>query len=113
MVFGRKKRTLNQEAFYLGILKIEIPHKYKYFGIDYCSHAQFEASSKKVTYCRYERLDDHLKERSKNHMLGTQIPSIQGFGASHMVMRFGEVTWKNSHWKNFFNDMQMHMMSHV
>jgi hypothetical protein len=30
-----------------------------------------------------KRLDDHLKERRKNHMLGTQILSIQGFGASN------------------------------
>ena len=33
----------------------------------------------------YGSLDGHLKERngSQSHMLGTQIPSIQGFGASN------------------------------
>ena len=32
----------------------------------------------------YESFDENFKERSGNwsHMLGTQIPSIQGFGAS-------------------------------
>ena len=37
----------------------------------------------------YEHLDGHFKERSRSwsHMFGTQIPSIQGFGASNMLSR--------------------------
>ena len=34
---------------------------------------------------KYESLDGHLGERSSSwsHMLGTQIPFVQGFGASY------------------------------
>ena len=38
MIFGRNKKKFNQEAFYLDNDKIEIIHKYKYFGIDLYSH---------------------------------------------------------------------------
>jgi hypothetical protein len=64
---------------------------------------------------KYECLDGHFKERTnqRSHMLGTQIPSIQGFCASyfllpHMALKFGEATWKV-----FEKGMKMHMMSHV
>ena len=47
MIFGRNKRTLNQEAFYLSKDQIEIIHEYKYLGIDFYEHGYFEPSSKK------------------------------------------------------------------
>ena len=65
----------------------------------------------------YESLDGHFKERNNNrsHMLGTQIPSIQGFWCfqlSHMTLKFGGLL-KYSIWKVFEKGMKMHMMSHV
>ena len=49
-------------------------------------------------------------------MLGTQIPSIEGFGASqlsYITLIFGEVTLKNSHWGVLKKDLKIHMMSHI
>ena len=45
MIFGRNKRKLNQEAFYLDKNPFEIPREYKYLGIDFYSHGYFEPSS--------------------------------------------------------------------
>ena len=87
MVFGRNKRKLNQEAFYLDKDQIEIIHEYKYLGIDFYSHEDL-SQLVKTKNRRYESLDGHFKERSnsRNHMLGTQIASIQGFGASYFYI---------------------------
>ena len=46
MIFGRIKRKLNQETFYLGKDQINVTHEYKCRGIDFYSHDHFEASSK-------------------------------------------------------------------
>jgi hypothetical protein len=63
----------------------EITLEYKYLGIDFYSHGYFEPSSMRRCSTKYEHLGGHLKERgnSWSHMLGIQIPSIQGFGASN------------------------------
>ena len=84
MIFGRNKRKLNQKAFYLDKGQIEITHEFEYLGIDIYSHRYFEPSSKRQKNGMFESLDGHCKERnnSRSHMLGTQIPSIQGFIAS-------------------------------
>lgn len=47
VIFGCKKRKLNQDTFYLNNDQIEVTHEYKYFGIDFYSHGNFEQSSKK------------------------------------------------------------------
>ena len=47
MKFGRNKRKLNQEAFYLDKDQIESTHEYKCLGIDFYSHGHFEPPSKK------------------------------------------------------------------
>ena len=47
MIFGRNKRKLNQEIFYLDNDQIEITHKYKYIEVDFYSHWYFEPSSKR------------------------------------------------------------------
>jgi hypothetical protein len=66
----------------------------------------------------FESLDGHLKERSNNwsHMLGTQIPSIQGFGDSNFHIYDAEI-WggdlKKSHWRVFEKGIEVHMMFHV
>ena len=65
---------------------------------------------------RYESLDGHIMERSsQSHMLGTQIPSIQGFGASNFHICHSNLMGQleNFHWKVFEKGMKMHMMSHV
>ena len=64
-----------------------------------------------------ESLDGHFKKRSSSwsHMLGTQIPFIQGFGASnsHIWHRnFGRRLEKLS-LEGLEKGMTMHMMSHV
>ena len=46
MIFGVNKRKLNLEAFYLDRDQIEITQEYKYFGIEFYSHGNLEASSK-------------------------------------------------------------------
>ena len=74
MIFGYNKRKINEEAFYVDNDPIEIIHEYKYLGIDFYSHGYFKPFSKRQ---RIER------SSSRNHLLGTQIPSIQGFGASN------------------------------
>ena len=38
IIFGHNKKKLNQKAFYLDKVPIEITHKYKYLGIDFYSH---------------------------------------------------------------------------
>ena len=47
MIFGRNKRKLDQEAFYLDKNQIKIIHEYKYLRIDFYSHSYFEPSSKR------------------------------------------------------------------
>jgi hypothetical protein len=56
------------------------------FEIDFYSRGYFKPSSKRPSY--FEQVWEpwwHFKERSNSwsHMLGTQIPFIQGFGASN------------------------------
>ena len=48
MIFGRNKKKLNQEAFYLDKDSIEITHEYKYLGSVSYSHGYFEPCSKRL-----------------------------------------------------------------
>ena len=93
MIFGRNKRNTSwrrvclysyQCYFHLDKGQIEITHEFEYLRIDIYSHRYFEPSSKRQKNGMFESLDGHCKERnnSRSHMLGTQIPSIQGFIAS-------------------------------
>ena len=43
----------------------------------------------------YESLDGNFKERSdsRSHLLGSQIPFIQGFGVSYFHIRYGTKAW--------------------
>ena len=47
MIFGRNKRKLNQEAYYLENDQIKITYEYKCLGVDFYSHGYFEPSSKR------------------------------------------------------------------
>ena len=62
MIFGRNKRKLNQEAFYLDKDQIEITHEYKYLGIDFYSHGYFEPSSKRQGIACVKALMKNLRE---------------------------------------------------
>ena len=46
MIFGRNKRRLNQEVFYLDKDQIESTHEYKCLGVDFYSHGYFHPPSK-------------------------------------------------------------------
>ena len=80
-------------------------------------HMATSNHQEKEKNCRYERCDVHFKERNsrRSHMLGTQIPFIQGFGAP--TFTYGIEIWgvdlENSCWKVFEKAMKMHMISHV
>lgn len=47
MIFGNNRRNLNQETFYLGKDHIERTHEYEHPRIGFCSHDDFEPSSKR------------------------------------------------------------------
>ena len=61
--------------------------------------------------------DDDLNERSSgwSHMLGIQIPSIQGFGASNFHRWHKELggDLETSHWKVFEKGMKVNITSHI
>ena len=116
MIFGPNKRKLNREAFYVDKDQIEITNEYKHIGIDFYSQGYFEPSKRQKNHKIKESLDGHFKERSSNwsHMLGTQIPCIQGFGASYFHIwhqNLGGVTRKTL--IVFKKGMKMHTMSHI
>ena len=67
LIFGRNKRKLDQEAFYLGKDQIEITHEYKYFKINFYSHGHFEPSSKR---CRIVGLKALMSTLRKDVVVG-------------------------------------------
>lgn len=97
MTFGQNKRKFNEKGFYLGNNHIKLTHGY------------FEPSLKSI--------DGHHEERSNiwNHMLGSQLSSIQSFRAPNHYM-----WWPNL--KDYFETislnvskkgMRMDMITHV
>ena len=115
-IFGCNKRELNQEVFHLDKDQIEITLEYKYLEIDLDWRGYFEPSSKSEQSHVWKPLWTLWgRSCSWSHMLGTQIPYIQGFGASyfHIWHRLLEGDLGNSFEKDFEKGMKMHMMSHV
>jgi hypothetical protein len=64
-----------------------------------------------------ESIDDDLEEISSNwsHMMGSQLPSIQSFGASNFGIwcKTWGIDLEKSHLKVSENGMRIHMMTHV
>ena len=117
MIFGRNKRKLNQEAFYLDKDQIEITHEYKYLGIDFYSHGYFEPSSKRRRIASMKALMGTLR---KEAIVGVTCWELKSHLFKALVLptfTYGTEIWggdlKNSHWKVFEKGMKIHMMSHV
>ena len=117
MMFGRKKRKLNQDAFYLDKDRIEITHEYKYLGIDFYSDDNFEQSSKKRGIASMKASMGTLKKepvveitcwKLKSHPFNALVVPTFMCGT-----KIKGTDFKNSHWKVFEKGMKMQMISHV
>ena len=103
MIFGRNKRKLNQEAFYLGKDQIEITHEYKYLGIDFYSHGYFEPSSKRRRIACMKALMATLR---KEAVVGVTCWELKSHLFKALVLptvTYGTEIWggdlKNYYWK--------------
>ena len=98
MIYGRNKRKLNREAFYLEKVPVEITHKYKYLGIGFYSHGCFEPSNKRQRFASMKALMDTSREEA---VVGVTCWELNSHSLKVLVLptfkhgtKFGRLTWK-------------------